>query len=58
MKVTLKKDHTHAGKVHHAGDEIAVAAHEADWLAAHEVIDPLPGSTSTKRGAAAEETKR
>lgn len=53
MKVTLKKDHTHAGKPETAGTEIEVTAPEAEWLAAAGVIDPLPGST--KRGAAAEE---
>ena len=56
MKVTLKKDHTHAGVKYQAGAPIDVAQHDAEWLAAHDVIDPLPNSAS-KRGATAEETK-
>lgn len=55
MKVTLKKDHTHAGNPHKAGDQIEVDQHDAEWLAANQVIDPLPANG--KRGAAAEETK-
>lgn len=52
MKVTLLKDHTHAGQPHKAGESIDVDAHDAAWLADHQVIAPLP---ATKRGAAAEE---
>ncbi|AGG89928.1 hypothetical protein R2APBS1_2851 [Rhodanobacter denitrificans] len=52
MIVTLKKDHTHAGKDYPAGAEIDVPPHDAEWLAANEVIDPLP---DTKRGPAAKE---
>jgi hypothetical protein len=56
MKVILKKDHTHAGEKHLAGSPIEVDQHDAEWLAANQVIDPLPANGS-KRGAAAEETK-
>lgn len=44
MKVTLKKDHTHAGTKHPAGAEIEVPEHDAKWLADNQVIDPLPGN--------------
>lgn len=52
MKVTLLKDHQHAGEPHKEGAVIEVDAHDAKWLADHKVIAPLPG---TKRGDAAEE---
>jgi hypothetical protein len=55
MQVTLKKDHTHAGEKHQAGAQIEVDQHDAEWLAANGVIDPLPASG--KRGQAAEESK-
>jgi hypothetical protein len=55
MKVTLKKDHTHAGASHPAGAVIDVDQHDAEWLAKAEVIDPLPAGS--KRGTAAEESK-
>ncbi|MFC5525214.1 hypothetical protein ACFPPA_05605 [Rhodanobacter ginsengisoli] len=55
MKVTLKKDHTHAGNPYKAGEPIEVDQHDAEWLATNGVIDPLPASG--KRGQAAEESK-
>lgn len=53
MKVTLKKDHTHAGQLHKAGTTIDVTAPEAEWLAAHEVIDASAG-VPAKRAATEE----
>lgn len=51
MKVTLKKDHTHASVPYKAGEQIEVAQHDAEWLVAAGVIDPLPGSTKRATGA-------
>lgn len=46
MKVTLKKDHTHAGKPCKAGDDIEVNAADAQWLADHKVIDAPAGGAA------------
>ena len=35
VKVTLDKEHTHAGTKHKAGAEIYVDKPDADWLAAN-----------------------
>ncbi len=37
-EVTLKKDHTHAGKKYKAGDKVTVCALDAAWLKANGVI--------------------
>ncbi len=38
MKVTLAKNHTHAGKDYASGDVIDVDAQTADWLRAQGVV--------------------
>jgi hypothetical protein len=52
MKVTLKKDHTHAGQPLKAGAQIDVTEAEATWLADHQVIDAPPAGA--KRNPAEE----
>lgn len=53
FKVTLKKEHTHAGARLPAGTEIDVQEHDKTWLEENGVIDP-PAAT-TKGGKIAEE---
>lgn len=53
MKVTLLKEHTHAGKKYPAGETIEVSEADAKWLAGREVIEPIPagkGGTSSNGG--------
>lgn len=66
MRVTLKKNHTHAGRELAPGAVIEVDESTAAWLIEHEVIAPLPGmavsaspstSSSTSAAAAANATK-
>ena len=38
IELTLKTDHTHAGKLYQAGDKIKVTTAQKDWLLANGVI--------------------
>lgn len=38
LEVSLKKDHTHAGKPYKSGDKIKVTAAQKDWLIAKGVV--------------------
>lgn len=39
MKVTLKKNHTHAGVAYKAGQTVDVPVHDALWLKAEDLIE-------------------
>ncbi|MGA7437654.1 MAG: hypothetical protein WBW32_05945 [Luteibacter sp.] len=55
-KVTLKKEHKHAGVKYPAGESIEVNEADAQWLSDNGVIDKLPagkGSSSSNGGTAA-----
>lgn len=56
MKVTLLKDHKHAGTKHPAGEQIEVNEADAQWLADNQVIEKLPpgkGSSSNNGSTSA-----
>lgn len=51
MKVTLKKQHEHAGVSYAAGAEIDVTEPEATWLADQGVIDQPAADTKPAKTA-------
>lgn len=56
MKVTLIKPLTLAGIDYAPGERVDVDASTAAWLAEHEVIKPLPATTTTGKAAGRKES--
>lgn len=56
VKVTLTKNHTHAGRPYKAGAQIEVGQHDIEWLVDKKVIEPLPNGG--KGGKPAEENAK
>jgi hypothetical protein len=54
MKVTLLKPLTLAGNDHAVGERVEVDASTAAWLAGHNVIAPLPATTTGKAAGSKE----
>lgn len=54
MKVTLLKPLTLAGDDHAVGEHVDVDASTAAWLADHQVIAPLPATTTGKAAGSKE----